>query len=259
MDDKAASLRGIVKGFNIGNDHFNILNDLNFNIEKGESVAVVGTSGIGKSTLLHMLGTLDHPDEGIVEIAGKTIVHATKFKNVSNNQLQDKKLAEFRNSNIGFVFQFHHLLPEFTALENTMMPLLIGSSKENRGSFLQNITRKIKDPFSKQVIKDSKDFAIEILEKVGLKHRLMHMPGELSGGEQQRVAIARAIIKKPSILLADEPTGNLDIKTSEKIHALLDELNQDLNMTIVVVTHNPDLASVMKRKVTLSDGQIKEI
>jgi lipoprotein-releasing system ATP-binding protein len=259
MDDKAVELKNIVKGFNIGSDHFNILNDLNFDIDRGDSVAVVGTSGIGKSTLLHLLGTLDYPDEGEVIIAGQTIMDASGSKNGLKSKLEDKKLAEFRNRHIGFVFQFHHLLPEFTALENTMMPLLIRETAENRGSFFQRIKRKLQDPFSARNLERIMEPSVEILERVGLGDRLKHMPGELSGGEQQRVAIARAIIQKPSILLADEPTGNLDIKTSEKIHGLLDELNQELNMTIVVVTHNPELASFMKRKVTLLEGRIKDI
>lgn len=253
MDDKAASLKNIVKGFSIGEDHFNILSDLDFEIDKGDSVAVVGTSGIGKSTLLHLLGTLDFPDSGEINIAGKTI-----FKSSSKNslvKLSDRDLAEFRNRSIGFVFQFHHLLPEFTALENTMMPLMISAASENS----RNIFSLFRSPFSGDVEREAKESAIAILERVGLKDRLSHMPGELSGGEQQRVAIARAIIQKPALLLADEPTGNLDIKTSEKIHDLLNELNSEFNMTVVVVTHNMELASFMKRKVTLFDGQIKEI
>lgn len=259
MDDKAVELRNIVKGFNIGSEHFNILNNLNFAIDKGDSVAVVGTSGIGKSTLLHLLGTLDYPDEGEIIISGQTIMDASASRNGLKNKLEDRKLAEFRNRHIGFVFQFHHLLPEFTALENTMMPLLIKDASQNRGSFFQRIKRRFSDPFSKQNIEGIMESSIEILERVGLGDRLKHMPGELSGGEQQRVAIARAIIQKPSLLLADEPTGNLDIKTSEKIHDLLNELNQELNMTVVVVTHNPELAAFMKRKVTLFEGQIKDI
>ncbi len=218
-------LKGIEKGFKINDHSFNILKGVDLDIGSGDTIAIVGTSGIGKSTLLHIIGTLDRPEKG-----------RYLFKNKDIYKYKEKKLAEFRNSSIGFVFQFHHLLPEFSALENVMMPKLINRINKE----------------------EAKESAEEMLVKVGLKERLLHRTGELSGGEQQRVAIARAIVQKPSILLADEPTGNLDIKTSDKIHELLLDLNRDLNMTMVVVTHNLTLASYMSREMTLIEGKLKE-
>ncbi|MBM4278984.1 MAG: ABC transporter ATP-binding protein, partial [Deltaproteobacteria bacterium] len=189
---------------------------------QGEKAAIVGASGVGKTTLLHILGTLDRPTSGKVLYSGRDIF-----------TLNEKELASFRNQEIGFVFQFHHLLPEFTALENTMMPCLIqGTSK-----------------------KEAALRAEAMLTLVGLKDRLPHKPGELSGGEQQRVAVARALVLEPKILLADEPTGNLDSKTGESVFALLQELNRIKNITLIVVTHNPNLAAQMPRQVILTDGK----
>jgi lipoprotein-releasing system ATP-binding protein len=183
--------------------------------------AIVGASGVGKSTLLHVLGTLDLPTSGSLRFNGEELTRMTATR-----------LAEFRNREIGFVFQFHHLLPEFTALENVMMPALIG-----------RIPRA-----------SSEERALEILERVGLSHRTTHKPGELSGGEQQRVALARGLVVRPSLLLADEPTGNLDSHTGEEIHKLFTELNEELGMTMLVVTHNPELAARMPRCLRMQDG-----
>jgi lipoprotein-releasing system ATP-binding protein len=219
------AIRNICKGFNNSGARIEILKGLNFDIVTGETLAVVGASGIGKSTLLHILGTLDRPDSGRLLFKGEDVF-----------DFDDRKLARFRNESVGFVFQFHHLLSEFTALENTMMPTLINGLNKIAAA----------------------DAAEAILVRVGLKDRLNHRVTKLSGGEQQRVALARALVLKPGILLADEPTGNLDIGNSEQVHALLMELNQELRMTLVVVTHNLELASFMSRRVTIVDGQLVE-
>lgn len=202
-----------------------ILKSVDLTLMAGETVAIVGASGIGKSTLLQILGTLDQPDSGNLWFQGKNI-----FK------LNPLQLASFRNSSIGFVFQFHHLLPEFTALENAMMPCLI-----------KGLPKSI-----------SINLAEKILVRVGLKSRLQQQVTKLSGGEQQRVALARALVMKPALLLADEPTGNLDQKNGEQVHELLMELNRELNMTLVVVTHNMKLASYMDRRITIVDGKLVE-
>ena len=219
------AIRNICKGFNNSGARIEILKGLNFDIVTGETLAVVGASGIGKSTLLHILGTLDRPDSGRLLFKGEDVFG-----------YDDRKLARFRNESIGFVFQFHHLLSEFSALENTMMPVLINGLSKSAAA----------------------DTAEAILVRVGLKDRLNHRVTKLSGGEQQRVALARALVLKPGILLADEPTGNLDKGNSEQVHALLMELNQELRMTLVVVTHNLELASFMSRRVTIVDGQLVE-
>ena len=200
-----------------------VLKGLNFHIPAGESLAVVGVSGSGKSTLIHILGTLDHPTSGTV-----------LFEGVDVFTWPEQKLSAFRNQKIGFVFQFHNLLPEFSALENVMMPALI---------------RRI--PKS-----EARRKAEAILGEVGLGDRMAHKPGELSGGEQQRVAIARALILEPEILLADEPTGNLDTETGKKIEEVLIALNRTKQITLVVVTHNESLASRMSQKIGLRDGRI---
>ncbi len=218
--------RHIVKCFSNGGVSIDVLKDLNFDMASGETAAIVGASGIGKSTLLHILGTLDRPDSGLLLIQGDDVF-----------SYGDTTLARFRNETIGFVFQFHHLLPEFSALENTMMPALIQGRSKLRAT----------------------EAAERVLVRVGLKDRLKHRVGKLSGGEQQRVALARALVLKPSVLLADEPTGNLDKGNSEQVHELLLELNQELSMTLVVVTHNLELASQMNRRVTIIDGRLKEL
>ncbi|GAB6097884.1 ABC transporter ATP-binding protein [Desulfatiferula olefinivorans] len=219
----AISLKGISKGFTVGGYQVDVLRDVDFEVAAGQTLAIVGASGIGKSTLLHIIGTLERPDSGRLIIAGQDVFN-----------LADDKLAVFRNRSIGFVFQFHHLLPEFSALENVAMPMLIDGTPKERAHAE----------------------AEAILTRVGLGRRLVSRAGELSGGEQQRVAIARAIVRKPGILLADEPTGNLDRKNSEQIHELLDELNREYNMTTLVVTHNMALAAYMERQVTLLEGAI---
>jgi lipoprotein-releasing system ATP-binding protein len=215
--------RNLCKSFTNGGTSIDILRDLNFDMSAGETVAIVGASGIGKSTLLHILGTLDRPDSGQLLFKGEDVF-----------SYDDVTLARFRNKSVGFVFQFHHLLPEFNAVENTMMPALIGGASKT------NAIRTAED----------------LLVRVGLKDRLHHRVGKLSGGEQQRVALARALVLKPAVLLADEPTGNLDESNSERIHSLLIELNQEFSMTLVVVTHNSQLASFMSRRVTIADGKL---
>ena len=199
------------------------LRGVNMEVSEGEIVAIVGASGAGKSTLLQILGTLLPADSGRIEIAGTSVA-----------DLSEKALAAFRNCHIGFVFQFHHLLPEFSALENVMMPALIGGTSR----------------------KESESRARELLEMVGMQHRLTHKPVELSGGEQQRVAIARALINRPSVMLADEPTGNLDTANRDEIIKMFMQVRDTLHQTIVMVTHDESLASVVDRKIVMSDGRI---
>jgi lipoprotein-releasing system ATP-binding protein len=201
-----------------------ILKGIELRIEEGEMLCIVGPSGAGKSTLLHMLGTLDLPSEGNIYFQGENI---TAYSSA--------RLAEFRNQRIGFVFQFHHLLPEFTALENVTMP---GRIRGERPAELR-------------------DRARSLLDEVGLSQRLTHRPGELSGGEQQRVALARALIMQPKLVLADEPTGNLDTHTGTAMHELLFRLNQAHRTTFLVVTHSQDLAQKMPRVVNMVDGRIE--
>jgi lipoprotein-releasing system ATP-binding protein len=215
---------GISKSFDGSQASIRVLSNLDFNLAPGETVAIVGASGIGKSTLLHIIGTLDRPDQGVL-----------LYKNEDVFQYDDQRLARFRNQAMGFVFQFHHLLPEFSALENAMMPALI---------------RGLDKPPARQM-------AEAILVRVGLGERLHQKVTELSGGEQQRVALARALVLRPAILLADEPTGNLDKANSEQVHQLLMELNQEMGMAMIVVTHNMELASYMQRQATLVDGRLQ--
>ncbi|HKZ16064.1 MAG TPA: ABC transporter ATP-binding protein [Geobacteraceae bacterium] len=212
------------KSFGSGASRVDVLKGINLAVEPGETIALVGASGAGKSTLLHIMGALDRPTTGEILFKGKDIF-----------QLSDASLASFRNHSVGFVFQFHHLLPEFSALENAMMPAII--SGMNRG--------------------EAEALAVELLTDVGLGHRLSHKPGELSGGEQQRVAIARALIQSPPLLLADEPTGNLDTRTSEEVHSLLSEIHEKKGITLVIVTHNENLASRMGKIIRLVDGNIQ--
>lgn len=214
----------ISKSFQNSNPPLKVLDQLSISINRGETLAVVGASGIGKSTLLHILGTLDRPDQGALLFNGEDVF-----------QYDDIRLARFRNQTMGFVFQFHHLLPEFTALENTMMPAMIQGMDRSR----------------------AKGAAQLILERIGLLDKLHQKATELSGGEQQRVALARALTLKPSILFADEPTGNLDKNNSEQIHKLLLELNQEMGMAMVVVTHNMALASYMERQATIVNGKLE--
>jgi lipoprotein-releasing system ATP-binding protein len=217
-------VRGLTKSFLHEGREVQVLRDIDLSIEAGEMLSVMGASGAGKSTLLHLLGTLDLPTRGMIRYEGEEV---TRY---SSN-----KLAEFRNRSIGFVFQFHHLLPEFNALENVMMPGLIRG--ERRGPIAER--------------------AKALLEEVGLAHRMTHRPGELSGGEQQRVALARALVMNPKLVLADEPTGNLDTRTSEAIHRLFFGLNERRGITFLVVTHSRDLAQEMPRIVHMRDGRIE--
>jgi lipoprotein-releasing system ATP-binding protein len=198
-----------------------VLWDVDLSLAPGDMVAVVGASGVGKSTFLQILGTLDLPTSGSI-----------RFDNEELTTMSSSRLAQFRNQKIGFVFQFHHLLPEFTAEENVMMPALV------QGIPTDKAKRRAKD----------------ILGRVGLSHRLTHRPGELSGGEQQRVALARAMVLEPALLLADEPTGNLDRATGEAIHGLFLDLNRERGSTLLVVTHNPELARLMPRQLRMIDG-----
>jgi len=215
----------LYKSYGTGAAKVEVLRGISLNVAAGETIALVGASGAGKSTLLHVLGTIDTPTSGTVRFNGEEIF-----------TLGGAALAAFRNCAIGFVFQFHHLLPEFSALENTMMPLLIGGMK--RG--------------------EAEGIAAELLRDVGLSHRLTHKPGELSGGEQQRVAIARALVRSPKLLLADEPTGNLDMKTSDEVHELLNEIHRKKGLTLIIVTHNEKLAAKMGKTIRLVDGKISE-
>jgi lipoprotein-releasing system ATP-binding protein len=212
----------LFKSFGNGAKKVEVLRGIDLTFFQGERAAIVGASGVGKTTLLHILGTIDRPTAGKVLHGGRDIF-----------TLNEKDLALFRNREIGFVFQFHHLLPEFNALENTMMPCLI-----------QSISKK-----------EAALRAEAILTLVGLKERLSHKPGELSGGEQQRVAVARGLVLEPKVLLADEPTGNLDTKTGESVFALLQELNRIKGVTLIIVTHNPNLAAQMPRQILLTDGK----
>jgi len=215
-------VRQLFKSYGNGTKHVEVLKGVDLTFSQGERASVVGASGVGKTTLLHVLGTLDRPTSGKVLYQGKDIY-----------ALNEKDLAQFRNREIGFVFQFHHLLPEFNALENTMMPCLIKGIPQGEAA----------------------SRAEAILGLVGLKERLTHKPGELSGGEQQRVAVARALVLEPKVLLADEPTGNLDTRTGEAVFDLLLELNRIKGVTLVVVTHNLKLAEKLSRQIQLIDGK----
>lgn len=202
-----------------------VLRQVSLSIQEGAFVAIAGPSGAGKSTLLHLLGSLDTPDTGGVQVMQQHIFNLSR-----------RKQAAFRNKHMGFVFQFHHLLPEFTALENVCMPLWISGSGQ----------------------KEAKMKAAEVLEKVGLSHRLEHKPGELSGGEQQRVAIARAIVHRPAIVFADEPTGNLDTASATSVHELFFQLREEYKQTFVIVTHNTQLAAMADRTLMMKDGVIEQ-
>jgi lipoprotein-releasing system ATP-binding protein len=218
-------VRDLSKTFFLGGRRIDVLRGINLTLRRGEMLSVVGKSGVGKSTLLHILGTLDLPSSGDIT-----------FDGVEVTSMSPATLADFRNRSIGFVFQFHHLLPEFTALENVMMPALI-----------QRMPRE-----------EARRLAMAILDRVGLSDRLDHKPGLMSGGEQQRVARARALVLHPVLLLADEPTGNLDTRTGGEIHDLFFELNRERGITMMIVTHNEELAARMPRQLHMVDGNIVE-
>jgi lipoprotein-releasing system ATP-binding protein len=244
---------GLTKTYRGGDgSQLTVLDGLDLSVERGEIVAIVGASGAGKSTLLHLLGGLDYPSRGSVRIAGEELVTARPFqpdlaqsrlsrwresrRRAAERRRQDEIVSGHRNKSVGFIFQFHHLLREFSALENVMMPLRIGGADESTAGLR----------------------AKELLQRVGLGGRISHRPSELSGGEQQRTAVARALATNPSVLLADEPSGNLDHANSERLHALLVELARDFNIAMAVVTHNRALARLAHRTLLLEDGRLRE-
>jgi lipoprotein-releasing system ATP-binding protein len=224
MNEPLLEVRELCKSYGGGAQKVDVLKGISLTLGRGETVALLGASGAGKSTLMHIIGALDRPTSGSVVYAGEDIFAKS-----------ESQLASFRNSAIGFVFQFHHLLPEFTALENVMLPALINGMRRQEASSL----------------------ALSLLEEVGLGHRLSHKPGELSGGEQQRVAVARALVREPQLLLADEPTGNLDMHTSESIHQLFEDLHDKRGLSLLVVTHNEKLAARTMRQIRMLDGRIQ--
>jgi lipoprotein-releasing system ATP-binding protein len=214
------------KSYHSGHVELDVLSGVDLVIETGEIISIIGASGVGKSTLLNLMGGLDRPTSGRILYEDQDIF-----------ELTERELARFRNREIGFIFQFHHLMPEFSAIENVMMPAMIAGKKKS----------------------EAKKLAAELLEHVGLTGWEHHKPGELSGGEQQRVAVARALVNEPQVILADEPTGNLDRKTSEEVHDLLWELNERLNQTFIIVTHNQNLAQRSDRIIRLADGRVEEV
>jgi lipoprotein-releasing system ATP-binding protein len=215
--------RGIVKTYAVGGHRLTVLQDLDLEVEAGQMVAIVGASGVGKSTLLHILGGLDRVDSGSVTVNGAELT-----------ALPDAALVPFRNRQIGFVFQFHHLLPEFSAIENAEVPMRI----------------------ARLPLSEARPRAEALLRRVGLGERLEHTPGMLSGGEQQRVAVARALVMQPAVLLADEPTGDLDEQSADALHALLREMHQAFGLTSVIATHNPRLAAACDRVLRLEGGRL---
>jgi lipoprotein-releasing system ATP-binding protein len=214
---------GIVKSYPVGGRSLVVLRDLDLQVEPGEMVAIVGASGVGKSTLLHLLGGLDRVDHGTIAVDGTVLT-----------DLADAEMVAFRNRSVGFVFQFHHLLPEFNALENAEMPMRIARMR----------------------LDQARPRADDLLRRVGLGDRLTHRPGMLSGGEQQRVAVARALVMRPAVLLADEPTGDLDETTADSLHELLREMHRDFGLTSVIATHNPRLAAACDRVLRLEAGRL---
>jgi lipoprotein-releasing system ATP-binding protein len=223
-DRSFVEARALNKSYLVAANRLHVLRDLDLAVEQGEMVAIVGASGVGKSTLLHVLGGLDRPDSGEVRVGEVDVGH-----------VNDAELVAFRNKHVGFVFQFHHLLPEFTAVENAEMPLRIA---------------RVKTP-------QARPRAQTLLSRVGLGERLDHRPGMLSGGEQQRVAMARALVMQPSLLLADEPTGDLDETTADSLHALLREMHTEFGLTAIIATHNPRLAQQCDRILRLEGGQLR--
>jgi len=224
--DPLIAAHDVVKGYRTAAGYVPVLAGVDLRVAPREMVAIVGASGVGKSTLLHVLGSLDRPESGRVVVAGQDVF-----------ALDEDHLREFRNRTLGFVFQFHHLLPEFTALENVMMPMLI----------------------ARRPLAEAREKAKALLEDLGLGHRAEHRPGAMSGGEQQRVAVARALVQSPRALLGDEPSGNLDQETGERLHALLRRLNQEKGITVVVVTHNERLAAACDRVLRLEGGRLHDV
>ena len=226
LGEPLVEISGLKKVYWMDNQPIEVLKGVDLEIRAGERISIIGPSGSGKSTFLHVLGALDTPTEGTVRFRGQSVFAQPPGA-----------IAAFRNRSIGFVFQFHHLLPEFSALENVAMPMLI----------------------QRRSTAEAKQKASTVLESVGLGHRLSHRPGELSGGEQQRVAIARALVLEPELLLADEPTGNLDEATAAGIHEFLEQIHQRTGLTVVLVTHNSHLARQMPRRLEMREGQLKEM
>lgn len=226
MTDVILRCRDLVKTFDEGAGKIDVLKGINFELDRGDFAAIIGNSGSGKTTLLHLLGGLDVPSSGSVEVGGKDL-----------SRLNEKQRGQLRNRHIGVVYQFHHLLAEFSALENVSMPLLMRSGLS---------------------VAQARDKAEAILQKVGLSHRLGHKPAELSGGERQRVAIARALVTEPDCVLADEPTGNLDVHTAREIQHLMQELNESLQTSFLIVTHDLGLAGQVKRVFKMEDGTLAE-
>jgi lipoprotein-releasing system ATP-binding protein len=225
MSDELVRTEALCRSFPMGDSWIEVLRGIDLNIRRRERLAILGNSGVGKSTLLHLLGTLDRPSSGRVLFQGESLFERDALE-----------LARFRNESLGFIFQFHHLLPEFDALENVMMPGLVG------GRSFGEMRRR----------------ARRLLGEVGLEHRVSHAVGKLSGGERQRVAVARALVLEPALLLADEPTGNLDPKTANQVLELLLEMNRQHGTALVIVTHSPDIAARLERQVVLADGYLEE-
>ena len=225
MSNTILACEAVCKNYYDGQLNVQVLDNLTLQVDKGQSIGIVGASGSGKSTLLHILGGLDKPTSGRVSLMGQDL-----------SQLSQKQLSGLRNQYLGFVYQFHHLLPEFSALENVMMPLLIGKRPKEQ----------------------ARERALLMLEKVGLKNRVLHRPGELSGGERQRAAIARALVTDPACLLADEPTGNLDRKNAHNILDMMMELKQELGTALVVVTHDDEMAARFDRVLNMTDGALSD-
>ncbi|MCX7944996.1 MAG: ABC transporter ATP-binding protein [Deltaproteobacteria bacterium] len=225
MNEADIKIRGIKKVFSLGSKSVHALNGIDLDIKKGELICIMGASGAGKSTLLHILGTVERPSDGTITYDSKDVF-----------TMSDEELSDFRNKKIGFVFQFHHLLPDFTALENVIMPALVGGISK----------------------KEAIDRGSVILSELGLSDRLEHKPSELSGGEQQRVAIARALIMNPELILADEPTGNLDTTTGNLVFEMLLKSSEKYKTTLILVTHNEEFSKDMPRLIRLRDGRIEE-
>ena len=227
MNRTILSARDITKKYRMGKSSLDVLRGINLDVVEGEILAVIGESGAGKSTLLHILGMLDRPTSGMLALNGENLIGRS-----------EAELATYKNRFVGFIFQFHHLLPEFTALENVIMPAMIGGSGDKS---------------------EMQDRAASLLEKVGLGERMGHRPGEMSGGELQRVSVARAIMNQPSMVFADEPSGNLDHRNSEMLHDLIWDLAREHNLSFVVVTHDLGLAAKADKVTLLDDGMLKEV